>query len=359
MNYNPSRKMILDKQCKLLINLGEDGHNKAFHVENFVGLYPAWPIVEVAISPTGNAKEERMHMFVKCITLLFGEILYVDDTIAIAPLKITNNNKENFITDKAKLPSNFTKLGKWITISGGSWVFNKKEKGISNMYAQFRLKSQVTTEEIINQVSFEFTCLDGAKIFKKQMQAMEMETSMMPLFVSKKMEHSSITTDLKQLLELAYDNIETELMMPEEYENRDMPPFSLKQNSPCLPEKKKNYNKKYVHFCKQGRKAFHFEVAKSNIPFFKFLSNHAHKMKLDTKYFGKFAKLTETLGNNASLSDCTRLRRCIQDHLNFHLSSTSTTIHGINNLDAAETLRTLANRSKIAPFSLQDMLYRI
>jgi hypothetical protein len=82
-------------------------------------------------------------------------------------------------------------------------------------------------------------------------------------------------------------------------------------------------------------------------------------MKLDTKYFGKFAKLTDTLGNNATLSDCTRLRRCIQGHLNYHLSSMSITIHGIDNLDAAETLRNTANGSKIARFSLRDMLYRI
>jgi hypothetical protein len=93
----------------------------------------------------------------------------------------------------------------------------------------------------------------------------------------------------------------------------------------------------------RGKKAFHFEVAKSDIPFFKFLSNHAHKMKLDTKYFGKFAKLTDTLRNNAPLSDCTHLQRCIQGRLNFHLSSTSITIHGIDNLDAAKTLRNLVN----------------
>jgi hypothetical protein len=74
---------------------------------------------------------------------------------------------------------------------------------------------------------------------------------------------------------------------------------------------------------------------------------------------GKFAKLTDTLGNNAPLSDCTRLRRCIQGHLNYHLSSTSITIHSIDNLDAAETLRNTANGSKIARFALCDMLYRI
>ena len=84
-----------------------------------------------------------------------------------------------------------------------------------------------------------------------------------------------------------------------------------------------------------------------------------HKTKSNTKYFGKFAKLTDTLGNNAPLSDCTRLQRCIQGHLNFHLSSISITIHGIDNLDAAETLRNLANGTKIARLSLRDMMYRI
>ena len=91
----------------------------------------------------------------------------------MAPLDITDNDNNSFISNKARLPSNFTKLGKWIMINGGSWVFNKKDKGNSNTYARFCLKSQVPTEDIINQVSFEFMCLCAAKIYKKQMQAME------------------------------------------------------------------------------------------------------------------------------------------------------------------------------------------
>ncbi len=89
-------------------------------------------------------------MFVKCIMLLFGKILYVNDTAGIAPLEITNNNKDNFIHDKSKLPSNFTRLGKCIMIRGGSWVFSKKEKGSNDVYARFHLKSQTPIEEIIN-----------------------------------------------------------------------------------------------------------------------------------------------------------------------------------------------------------------
>ncbi len=84
------------------------------------------------------------------------------------------------------------------------------------MYARFRLKSQVPTKEIINRVSFEFTHLGGIKIYKRQMQAMETETPMMLLFVSNGTEHSSIVSDMKQLMELAYNDIETKLMMLEE-----------------------------------------------------------------------------------------------------------------------------------------------
>ncbi len=204
--------------------------------------------------PTGNAKEERMNMFTKWITTLFREILYVDDTVCIAPLEITDNNKDNYISDKAKLPSSFMILGKWIMISGGSWVFNKKEKRSSNVYARFRLESQVPTKDIINRVSFKFTHLGRAKIYKKQMQAMETETPMMLLFVSNGTEHSSISADLKQLLELAYNDINTEGMMPEEYKNKDIPVFSLKMNSPAYQRRRNTITRHMTTSKNRGKK---------------------------------------------------------------------------------------------------------
>jgi hypothetical protein len=77
------------------------------------------------------------------------------------------------------------------------------------------------------------------------------------------------------------------------------------------------------------------------------------------KYFGKFTKFTETLANNAPLSDCTKLRRCMQGHLNFHLSSTLLVLNGINNLNATEILRNMVNSSTIAKVTLREMLYRL
>ncbi len=57
---------------------------------------------------------------------LFSKMLYVDETVIIAPIDITDDDVASFIKTKADLPSNFTKLGKHIMIRGGSWVFNKK-----------------------------------------------------------------------------------------------------------------------------------------------------------------------------------------------------------------------------------------
>ncbi len=75
------------------------------------------------------------------------------------------------------------------------------------------------------------------------------------------------------------------------------------------------------------------------------------------KYFGKFAKFTKTLANNAPLSDCTKLCRCMQGHLNFHLSSTLLILNGINNLDVTEILGNTVNSSTIAKVTLRKMLH--
>ncbi len=182
----------------------------------------------------------------------------------------------------------------------------------------------------------------------------------MLLFVCNGTDQASIISDTKQMLNTALDDIEQNRMLPEEFENKDIPHFTLCLNIPRLPAKTKPSNKKgYNHYKEHGKKAFHFKVAKEEINYFKYLSAHPHRMKLDAKYFGKFAKFTGTLGNNALLSDCTRLRQCVQGNLNYHLSSTCITINGINMLDASKYLCNPGNRKSIARFTLRNLLYRI
>jgi hypothetical protein len=222
---------------------------------------------------------------------------------------LITEDESHYISLKTDFPNNFTKLDQYVMISGGSWVFNKKEKGNNNMYARFRLKSQVDMEEIVNQVSFLFSCLGDKNLQKKQHQAMEMETPLMLLFVCNGTDKASIILETRQMLDTALDNIEQNGVLPEEFKNKDIPHFTLRLNVPCLPAKTKSLNNKgYDHYKEHGKKAFHFEVAKEEINYFRYLSAHAHRMKLDVKYFGKFDKFTGTLGNNALLSDCTHLR---------------------------------------------------
>ncbi len=59
------------------------------------------------------------------------------------------------------------------------------------------------------------------------------------------------------------------------------------------------------------------------------------------------------------MSNCVCLHRCIQGHLNFHLSSTSITINGIEVLDASEILWNPADKKPIGKFTLRDLLYQI
>jgi hypothetical protein len=189
---------------------------------------------------------------------------------------------------------------------------------------------------------------------------METKTPVMLLFDCNETDTASIISDTKQMLDSAYKDIDENGMMPEEYENKDIPHFTLQVNVPCLPtDTKSNTSKGYDHYKEHGKKAFHFKVAKEGVPYIKLLSSHAHRLRLENKYFGKFAKFTATLGNNAPMSDCVRLHRCIQRHLNFHLSSTSITINGIDTLDASEILQNPANMKPIWNLTLRDLLYQI
>jgi hypothetical protein len=120
----------------------DDGMKETvYHLTNFAGFYPVWLIVGFSMAPNRATKNKRMPSFIKCMTPLLGEMLYVDNMAMIAPINITDDHEASFIKTKADLPTNFTKLGKHIMISGGSWVFNKKEKGTNNIYARFRLKN--------------------------------------------------------------------------------------------------------------------------------------------------------------------------------------------------------------------------
>jgi hypothetical protein len=136
---------------------------------------------------------------------------------------------------------------------------------------------------------------------------METETPLMLLLMSNGTDPQSVASDITQMLETACNSIKMDRMMPEEFEYKEIPKFTLKLNAPRLLSQTKPTHKDYDHFKEQGKKAFHCEVARDQVPFFWFLGAFTHCLPKEVKYFGKFAKFTETLANNAPLSDCTKL----------------------------------------------------
>ncbi len=62
----------IDRSNKLYIVYNENGQESRFHVKEFVGLFPSWPIIKMLIAPAGNAKDKRMTSFGRCFTSLFA-----------------------------------------------------------------------------------------------------------------------------------------------------------------------------------------------------------------------------------------------------------------------------------------------
>jgi hypothetical protein len=90
--------VIHNKVNKLLKEVKNRHEVHSFYVEDFAELFPVWPITELAMSPTGQTKDERMTQFVKCVSSLFGEILIVDKNAAMAPIAVANDLQEDMIT---------------------------------------------------------------------------------------------------------------------------------------------------------------------------------------------------------------------------------------------------------------------
>ena len=83
---------IIDRSQKMYITRDDNKQEQRFHVEDFIGVFPAWPIIELSIAPTGSTKDERMTSFLRCFAALFNEIKYVDNTAVIAPINIYDDN---------------------------------------------------------------------------------------------------------------------------------------------------------------------------------------------------------------------------------------------------------------------------
>jgi hypothetical protein len=101
----PHVKEVHDRKIMLFKEYSDNGMKETcYHVSGFAGLYPMWPIIESSMAPTGEAKDDRMNSFVKCVAALFGKILYVNDTAKIATISITED-ETTYIPSKVDLPT--------------------------------------------------------------------------------------------------------------------------------------------------------------------------------------------------------------------------------------------------------------
>ncbi len=99
----------------------------SYHVTNFAGLYPIWPIIEFSMAPTGETKDDCMTSFSKCVVALLGEILYVDDTAKIATISITDD-KSKYIGSRWTSLITSPSLGSTLWSAGGVGSLIRRQK---------------------------------------------------------------------------------------------------------------------------------------------------------------------------------------------------------------------------------------
>jgi hypothetical protein len=198
--------------------------NRTTFLDNFVYPYPCIILKLTITLKSDKAFEE----FTQALMAFISKAKMVDSKFMINPLN--SSSKEKSISSKAKVSPNMTKLGTHIKISGNSNAFskkkiwsnwdndrksrksNKEEFNDPTVYFSMVVSTKVMPQEIIDQVSHEWTCLHGSRLQVKDLQSVSSEMVVSFFKVSTVTPKHVILAELKRILLEAQRRVQDDLL---------------------------------------------------------------------------------------------------------------------------------------------------
>ncbi len=190
-----------------------------------------------------------------------------------------------------QLPSNWTKLGKYIYLKGGAYSFcprtvqNSGKKHLEP-WLVFRLASQTDTTYLLQSVSVEYERVNGRTIRVKSCQSFNSYTPLMFPFLYNKEHLSSLIAQLKDLMLEAKAQMTQLHLLEEEEQERQIPEFNLQVNNPRLPYQSTASHKKFDSFMSQNKRIVHLECYETAAPFILQLFQYIKTNGMMRKTFG-------------------------------------------------------------------------
>jgi hypothetical protein len=192
--------------------------------------------------------DNKYAAYVKQIGLLFKNIKLVDK-MAIMHTSIKSETAKP-LGSKSEMNDNMTIFLGYAPVGSNSNVFkpkknNNKKKGQCGNHKPDMIKpsmcptlifsSNIDLNIITSQVTHEFCCAGGFYFRKKQLQCIELCTTFIIIYLYTFNDIATICSELNSLLELAYEGMQNNFILPEEFEHHKLQEINIRKRVPKLP----------------------------------------------------------------------------------------------------------------------------
>ncbi len=293
--------------------------------------------------------EDKYDSYFRGIRTLVQNVLKVDKKAAFHPVAEGCTDMPLILNVK-DVPSDITDLGAYALINGGSKAFvarppkGQKQKGRKNpknlvdptLYPTLALSSDVPTETILNRVCHAWSKEGGEWLRIKELQSLGTGTEYYIFEVYNYCNSKMIARELRDMLELAKEDLSVKGRLSEGFESKAIPFINLRRGVPKVPGQDTSVFRKYSDEMQEARRVFHVEVSNDEQAYLKELMEHLKSMPgAIEKMWGPWAHITEPLPyKNAPRGDFKRMIKWCQDGTNYNCSMTSTNMRGIVDVDA-------------------------
>jgi hypothetical protein len=252
-----SKKSKISKERKRDNANKRDRHGSALKKGSFATVTPAittppankykyeWVFYEAGLEFKG---EDKYGVYVNQIGNLLDNIQLVDPTAIMHAAVKMDNSKPN--GKKEEMNANMTIFLAYALVGKDRNVFkpkknNNMEKGWRgkdepdtldpSVYPSLVFSSDVDPETIISQVTHEFCCAGGFYFRKKQLQCVETVTPFIIYYLYTFNDIATLGRELTDLLKKAHQDLESNFILPEEFEHSKIPDINIRWGVPKLP----------------------------------------------------------------------------------------------------------------------------
>ncbi len=315
--------------------------------------------------------EDKYGAHVKQIGNLLKNIQLMDPT-AILHAAVESDNT-NPIGKKEELSENMTMFLVYAPVGKNQNAFkpkknNNKKKGRRgkdepelldpSVYPTLVFSLDVDPETIVSRVTHEFCHAGGFYFRMKQLQCVETVTPFIIIYLYTFNNITTIRAELAELLKKAHADLESNFILPDEFQYLSIPEINICRGVPKLPGQPGSQFRDYLREMQEVRWAHLIECDVQAIPFLTLLINHVKEWRLTTPVWGGHAHITRTVDWDSPKSNVSRFVSMAQDHMCYNMSVVCAEVQGITDLDASVEVLCPQSGATLGHLSLRETLMK-